>query len=131
MCLGLSFNEHFQELNILRVTSSLVFLTLSVAWTECTSIGCFKKGDGIVFVHICKSKTLNQFGVVAFSSVSSKLRLSNCEMANLTEDAAVTLRSLQIWRTETEFVPGALKHVFLYLGQMVFEWQKPVLLCID
>ena len=42
-------------------------------------------------------------------------------MANLIEDAAVSLRNLQIWRTEIEFVPGALKHVFLYLGQMMFE----------
>lgn len=31
--------------------------------------------------------------MIAISSVSSNLRLSYCEMANLTEDAAVTLQS--------------------------------------
>lgn len=76
----------------------------------------------VYFLYIfADRKTLSQFEVVAVSSVSSKLRLSCCEMANHTEDSAVTLRSLQTWRIETEFVPGALKHVCLYLGHIDFE----------
>jgi hypothetical protein len=76
----------------------------------------------VYFLYIfADKKTLSHFEVVAVSSVSSKLRLSCCEMANLTEDAAVTLRSLQTWRIETEFVPGDLKHVCLYLWHNGFE----------
>jgi hypothetical protein len=54
-----------------------------------------KKVTVYILYIFADQKTLTQFEVVAVSSVSSKLRLSYCEMANLTEDAAVTLRSLQ------------------------------------